>query len=204
MVRLLIFLITRFLIRSLEGTPRQAVAQLQAIEWPPGELFLPTASSGSGRGQIGELLSKRKQNIGIEGTRTIDGLICIFCVFPWTFYFRATAPPLPLRPVMSADAAHHKLLLQTCHINRTLKIVVESISGDLSELRKYVCLHHNQACASWLTLACCRLAQPQGSTISSLSAFGEVMLLIIERTFHLACIPWSLFISYSLRRAHCV
>jgi hypothetical protein len=33
-------------------------------------------------------------------------------------------------------------------VTKTLKIVVECISGDLSELHKYVCLRHNQACAS--------------------------------------------------------
>jgi hypothetical protein len=38
---------------------------------------------------------------------------------------------------MSAEPSQPKLLLQSCNINHTLKVVVECISGDLSELRKY-------------------------------------------------------------------
>jgi hypothetical protein len=38
---------------------------------------------------------------------------------------------------MSSDSAHPKPLLQSCGISKTLKIVVECISGDLSELYRY-------------------------------------------------------------------
>lgn len=85
---------------------------------------------------------------------------------------RTTIFLLPLQSAMSSYSAHPKL---SCHISKTLKIVVESLSGDLSELRKYATeLLNYPACNSRITFVCFRLAQSQDSTISSISTFGEV------------------------------